>query len=87
MKKYLITLTCAFLCFSLCGCSMLRENARDDRNFMVSAIGFETDGALITVCVETVIINSELPEAEPERVPELPSLKPWTVSALRLRNR
>lgn len=66
MKKYLICLTCVYLCFSLCGCSFFGSKTRDDRNFMVAAIGFETDGALITVSAETVIINSELPEAEPE---------------------
>lgn len=32
---------------------------------MVAAIGFETDGELIAVSVETIIINSELPESEP----------------------
>lgn len=32
---------------------------------MVAAIGFETAGELITVSVETIIINSELPESEP----------------------
>lgn len=65
MKKYFICLAALFLCFSLCGCSVLGEKTKDDRNFMVSAIGFETDGALISVSVEAIIINSELPDSAP----------------------
>ena len=65
MKKYFICLAVLFLCFTLCGCSVLGEKAKDDRNFMVAAIGFEADGELISVSVETIIINSELPESAP----------------------
>lgn len=78
MKKYFICLAALFLCFTLCGCSVLGEKTKDDRNFMVSAIGFETDGALISVSVEAIIINSELAESEP--VPEVLTATGITIS-------
>lgn len=65
MKKLISVLLSVLLCFALCGCKAV-GNSGNDRRFMVSAIGFETDGARITVSVETVIVNSETADVQPK---------------------
>lgn len=64
MKKILISAAVLMLTL-LSGCRFTTGGAANDRRFIVAAIGFESDGALITVYAETIIINSETPENEP----------------------
>ena len=64
MKKTVCLILAAFLSAVLCGCS--GENAKSDRRYMVSSLGFSTDGALINVFAEIIIVNSEDPESSPE---------------------
>ena len=64
MKKILIS-ALVFMIMLLSGCRFTTGGAANDRRFIVAAIGFESDGALITVYAETIIINSETPENEP----------------------
>lgn len=42
------------------------DSIKNDRRFMVSALGFEADGFLIKVTAELIVINSENPEVSPE---------------------
>lgn len=48
-------------CLTLSGCSY----AKGDRQFMVSSVGFSTDGVNITVTTEVIVINSESSETDP----------------------
>lgn len=64
MRKILSFLLIAALSAFLCACG--GENAKSDRRYMVSALGFGTDGALINVFAEIIIVNSEDPESSPE---------------------
>ena len=64
MKKILISIFVLMLTL-LSGCRFTTGGAENDRRFIVAAVGFESDGALITVYAETIIINSETPENEP----------------------
>lgn len=65
MKKCIIGVMIFLFCIIFCGCSVFGRKPRDDRSFMVSAVGFEADNELITVYAEAVIINSELSDTEP----------------------
>ena len=64
MKRLASIAFAVLFCFSLCGCK--GENSGSDRRFTVAALGFSSDGALINVFAETVIVNSEDPEISPE---------------------
>lgn len=64
MKRLASIALAVIFCFSLCGCK--GENSGSDRRFTVAALGFSSDGALINVFAETVIVNSEDPEISPE---------------------
>ena len=56
---------CAALlvCALLCGCG---GNIKNDRRYMVSALGFESENGRLNVFAEIIIINSENPDTEPE---------------------
>lgn len=64
MKRLICIVFALVLCILLCGCK--GENRESDRRFTVAALGFSSDGALINVFAETVIVNSEDPEISPE---------------------
>ena len=55
---------CAALlvCALLCGCG---GNIKNDRRYMVSALGFESENGCLNVFAEIIIINSENPDTEP----------------------
>lgn len=62
IKKLFLIITALSLSVTLTTCRGAGENIKNDRRFMVSALGFETDGFLIKVTSELIIINSEDPE-------------------------
>ena len=64
MKKFLIVTFSVLLCFSLCGCSIKGAYISKTNDYLVSAIGFEESGDIITVFCEAVIINNEDTEAD-----------------------
>lgn len=64
MKKIISVILITVVSTLLCGCG--GENAKSDRRYMVSSLGFSTDGALINVFAEIIIVNSEDPETSPE---------------------
>lgn len=66
MKKCIIGVMIFLFSVIFCGCSVFGNKSRDDRSFMVSAVGFEADNELVTLYAEAVIINSELSETEPK---------------------
>lgn len=66
IKKISLILTVLSLSALLGACRGAGESIKNDRRFMVSALGFETDGFLIKVTSELIIINSENPETPPE---------------------
>lgn len=66
IKKLFLIITALSLSVTLTACRGAGENIKNDRRFMVSALGFETDGFLIKVTSELIIINSEDPETSPQ---------------------
>lgn len=66
IKKLFLIFTALSLSVTLTACRGTGENIKNDRRFMVSALGFETDGFLIKVTSELIIINSEDPEPPPQ---------------------
>lgn len=66
IKKLFLIITALSLSVTLTACRGAGENIKNDRRFMVSALGFETDGFLIKVTSELIIINSEDPEISPQ---------------------
>ena len=66
IKKLFLIITALSLSVTLTACRGAGENIKNDRRFMVSALGFETDGFLIKVTSELIIINSEDPETPPQ---------------------
>ena len=66
MKKPLLFLNAMLMYLLLCGCRFTTGGAAIDRRFIVSAVGFSTDGAVINVSAEAIIINSETPESDPK---------------------
>ncbi len=66
IKKLFLIFTALSLSVTLTACRGAGENIKNDRRFMVSALGFETDGFLIKVTSELIIINSEDPEISPQ---------------------
>lgn len=66
IKRLCLIITVLSLSASLGACRGLGSNIKNDRCFMVSALGFETDGFLIKVTSELIIINSEDPETPPQ---------------------
>lgn len=66
MIKKLFLITALSLSVTLTACRGTGDNIKNDRRFMVSALGFETDGFLIKVTSELIIINSEDPETPPQ---------------------
>lgn len=66
IKKLFLIFTALSLSVTLTACRGTGENIKNDRRFMVSALGFETDGFLIKVTSELIIINSEDPETPPQ---------------------
>ena len=66
IKKLFLIITALSLSVTLTACHGAGENIKNDRRFMVSALGFETDGFLIKVTSELIIINSEDPETPPQ---------------------
>lgn len=66
IKKLFLIFTALSLSVTLTACRGTGDNIKNDRRFMVSALGFETDGFLIKVTSELIIINSEDPETPPQ---------------------
>lgn len=66
IKKLFLIITALSLSVTLTACRGTGDNIKNDRRFMVSALGFETDGFLIKVTSELIIINSEDPETPPQ---------------------
>ncbi len=66
IKKLFLIITALSLSVTLTACRGAGENIKNDRRFMVSALGFEIDGFLIKVTSELIIINSEDPETPPQ---------------------
>lgn len=66
IKKLFLIITALSLSVTLTACRGAGDNIKNDRRFMVSALGFETDGFLIKVTSELIIINSEDPETPPQ---------------------
>ena len=62
MKKVLIL--SLFLPLVLCGCSGGNAIIRENPEYMVSSLGFESNGGEITVYMEAVVINAEDTDAE-----------------------
>lgn len=66
IKKLFLIITALSLSVTLTACRGAGDNIKNDRRFIVSALGFETDGFLIKVTSELIIINSEDPETPPQ---------------------
>ena len=67
MIKRLCSITVVLLLSAtLTACRGVGNSIKNDRRFMVSALGFETDGFLIKVTSELIIINSENPDNPPQ---------------------
>lgn len=64
MKKAICVLMVIIVCFLLCGCGFSSVFGNDDRENLVSAIGFERGQNGAVVYMETITVNSENPEAE-----------------------
>lgn len=66
IKRLCLTFTVLSLTLTLTACRGVGESIKNDRRFMVSALGFESDGFLIKVTSELIIINSEDPDTPPQ---------------------
>lgn len=66
IKRLCLTISSLIFLTCLSACGGTGDSIKNDRRFMVSALGFEADGFLIKVTAELIVINSENPEVSPE---------------------
>ncbi len=66
MKRFFLLLLAFCLIFSLCGCSLKETVSHHRQEYIVSAIGFDSENALLQLSLEAIIINTENADAEKE---------------------
>ncbi|MFQ8951733.1 MAG: hypothetical protein ACLR56_01110 [Oscillospiraceae bacterium] len=66
IKRLCLTISSLIFLTCLSACGGTGDSIKNDRRFMVSALGFEADGFLIKVTAELIVLNSENPEVSPE---------------------
>lgn len=59
MRKILSIILCLSLCVSFCGCSFKADGLEKGLESLVSAIGFQQEGDVFSVYLETITVNSE----------------------------
>lgn len=64
MRKITALAFCFIISVSLCGCTLGAATTEKGLEFLVSAIGFDQQGNIFSVTIETVTVNSEAAESE-----------------------